>query len=78
MTLYRLCLNNITAGIEVSPDGIITDAAPVLRRYIGCPLAKMQEWAKSKGGTLGPVGKSEINLQEREDEQRQRRHPRGL
>jgi hypothetical protein len=52
--LYQVHLNQITAGVEVT-DGIVTEAAPVLRKFVGARLAKLRTWLMAKGGSIRPV-----------------------
>ena len=55
MAFYQVFLRNITAGVEVSPEGVIVSAAPVFRKSIGLRFAKFTAWVKGKGGEIFPV-----------------------
>jgi len=55
VTLYQVLLRNVTAGIEVSPDGIVVTAAPVLKKFMGARLDKLRGWVERQGGTVKEV-----------------------
>jgi hypothetical protein len=50
-TLYRIELNNITAGVVTNAD-LITEAAPVFKRFLGSPFHKFKKWVINKGGQI--------------------------
>lgn len=58
--LYRIRLYNVTAGVEVSPDGVVVNAAPVFEKFIGVRANEMRKWVFKKGGNM-----IEINRQGR-------------
>lgn len=62
MLLFKVELNNITAGVEVN-NGIITNAASVFKKFLGTPFIKFKFWVESKGGYVGLVS-SENNANE--------------
>jgi hypothetical protein len=57
MTFYRVTFKDITAGIEVSPDGVITSAAPIFKKSVGMKFVKFREWLLKKGGKIQPLGR---------------------
>lgn len=52
--LFQIKLNNVTAGVEVT-DGIITDAAPIFKKFIGARFIKFKAWVERQGGYVGLV-----------------------
>lgn len=56
LKLYQVFLKGVTAGVEVSPDGVVVDAAPVLKKFIGVRLDKLRNWVTGKGGQVNAVG----------------------
>ena len=47
--LIQVCSPYVTAGIVVK-DGLITDAAPILRKaWLGRPFGSLQAWARREG-----------------------------
>jgi hypothetical protein len=40
----------MTVRVEVDNRGVITYAAPVVRRFIGQPCANLQRWMSKQGG----------------------------
>lgn len=55
MVLYQVSLKDVTAGLEVSPDGVVVDAAPVLKKFIGLRLDRLCGWVKAHGGQVKRV-----------------------
>lgn len=55
MAFYQVFLRDITGGVEVSAEGRIVTAAPVLEKAIGLPFTKFNAWVKGKGGEIFPV-----------------------
>lgn len=51
-TLYHVALQGVRAGIEVSADGIVVDAAPALQKLIGARLDKLERWVARNGGRV--------------------------
>ena len=55
MAFYQVFLRDITGGVEVSAEGRIITAAPVLEKAIGLPFVKFTAWVKGKGGEIYAV-----------------------
>lgn len=56
MKLYRVLFKGVTAGIEVSRDGLIVHAAPIFKKSAGLRFTKFREWVVRKGGEVHQVG----------------------
>lgn len=47
--LYRIQLNNVTAGVVVV-DGVIIESAPIFKKFIGAQFKKFEMWVERNGG----------------------------
>jgi hypothetical protein len=48
MTAYWLSSEKMT--IRVSEEGVIVEAAPIVQRFVGQPLANLTDWMRRQGG----------------------------
>lgn len=46
---WWVVLNHFCCGVEVR-QGVITDIAPVFKKFMGQPIGNLTRWVKSKGG----------------------------
>lgn len=47
--IYWLSTTKMTVGVEVS-NGIITQAAPIVRKFVGQPIDNLRRWMKRQPG----------------------------
>lgn len=40
----------MTVGVETDATGVITRAAPIVRKFVGHPIASLAGWMRSHGG----------------------------
>lgn len=61
-TYYFSC-NKFTVRVVTNSRGVIVDAAPIVRRFIGQPRNNLKRWADKFGGVrivrIGQTGASE-------------------
>jgi hypothetical protein len=76
MRAYWVSCAKFTVRVAADEDGVITEAAPIVRRFIGQPLGNLTRWAAGLGG-LGGVRtevlifwENEINEQGRDEDGR--------
>ena len=50
MNRYWLSSRKMTVGVTVNRHTLISDAAPVARRFIGQPFANLKRWMSGHGG----------------------------
>lgn len=50
MTNHRISCRAFTVHVGVDEAGVIREAAPFIRRFIGQPLANLLRWAEGFGG----------------------------
>lgn len=55
LTHYRVTLAYVCCGVSVR-DGLIVDAAPILKWAVGKSLQYFRNWVRLKGGTIEPDG----------------------
>lgn len=53
MPYFRVYLPNLTASVEVSLEGTITDSS--LKNAVGLRFSRFTKWVKTKGGEVYPV-----------------------
>lgn len=49
MVDYQISSRKITAWVRTDATGVITEAAPVLRKFIGQRLCNLSGWMESQG-----------------------------
>lgn len=49
LTTYRLSSKRMTVAVDVDEQSIIREAAPVVRRFLGQPLAHLVRWMQQQG-----------------------------
>lgn len=47
---YWISCKKFTVEVETNPHGIVTHAAPIVRKFQGQPLNKLLDWARDFGG----------------------------
>jgi hypothetical protein len=52
--LYRVVVPHFVAGVIVR-EGVVVEAAPILRWAVGKRLLALETWAKNKKGTVDPL-----------------------
>ena len=50
MRRYWVSCERFTVAVTCDGDGIITEAAPIVRKFIGQHLARLTRWAAGLGG----------------------------
>ena len=56
MPFYQVTLpGDIRAALDVSKDGVVTEANPVLKQSVGLRIDKVRQWAEKKGGKVRMV-----------------------
>jgi hypothetical protein len=50
MTSHWVSCTRFTVRVEVNERGIITGAAPLVRRFVGQPLGNLLRWTAGIGG----------------------------
>lgn len=56
MPFYQVTLpGDIRAALEVSKDGVVTEANPILKQSVGLRIDKVRQWAEKKGGKVRMV-----------------------
>jgi len=53
--LYRVVAPYFAAGLVVAQDGVIIEAAPILRKYVNTSFASFKGHCRWHGWTLEPV-----------------------
>lgn len=49
-TEYWISSLRMTVGVTVNNAGVIVDAAPVVRKFIGQPFKNLTRWMEQQGG----------------------------
>lgn len=52
MKAWYLSTPRMTVLVEVNRQKVVTDAAPIVRVFIGQPLANLVRWMKKQGGLV--------------------------
>lgn len=50
MKHYWVSCKKFTVGVETDDQHVITDAAPIVRRFIGQHMRNLVKWARKLGG----------------------------
>ena len=50
MTSYWLSSNRMTVLVRVDDNHIVTNAAPVVHKFIGQPFSNLRRWMQGHGG----------------------------
>jgi hypothetical protein len=61
-TSWWVSCNKFTVGVTTDDAKVITDAPPIVKKFIGQPLDNLLRWAKKFGGL------ETIGVQERQEE----------
>ncbi len=52
MTRHWVSCLLFTAGVTTDEHGRIVETAPIVRRFVGQPLANLLRWAGTRGGLV--------------------------
>ena len=55
MTRHWISCHLFTVSVATDSDNRIVEAAPIVRRFLGQPLANLLHWARTRGGFLHHV-----------------------
>lgn len=47
---YWLSTTKMTVGVRIDSDGVIRETPPVVRKFIGQPLANLRRWMSKQPG----------------------------
>ena len=50
MPYWYLSSKQMTVGVETDKTGRIVNSAPIVKKFIGQPLANLEVWMKKQGG----------------------------
>ncbi len=49
-TEWWISCRKFTVAVTVNDSGVITEAAPIVRKFLGQPLSNLLSWARKFGG----------------------------